>query len=285
VWKSGVWNASTWYWNFGDGTTSTIQNPTHTYSSAGNYNVKLVVGCPKDSVSKTIAVTGACSITVTAAALNICSGGCTTVTSTGSGGTGLYTYSWNTGATAQSISACPISTTTYTVKITDAGGATATTTSTVTVNPAVTVTTTGTTPCNGINSSIIAAVAGGSSSFTYSWSNGLTAITNSLTSQISNLTSGSYSVTVTDVNGCTATVSAFIYPPLTALYIKGTANCADCGCKEWVMLTASGGTQPYSYLWPSGYDKRYQNELCPGPYTINITDTNGCSVKVVVSAP
>jgi hypothetical protein len=81
------------------------------------------------------------------------------------------------------------------------------------------------------------------------------------------------------VTPCTATCT------LIGQYIKGTANCAGCGCKEWIMVTASDGTTPYTYAWPGGYDKRYQNKLCPGNYTIMVTDKNGCSVNVSVNAP
>ncbi|MBI2270633.1 MAG: hypothetical protein HYU69_09810 [Bacteroidetes bacterium] len=51
------------------------------------------------------------------------------------------------------------------------------------------------------------------------------------------------------------------------------------------MITASGGTSPYSYSWPNGYTRRYQNKLCPGNYTVKVIDKNGCSVNVMVSAP
>ncbi|MBI2270668.1 MAG: SBBP repeat-containing protein [Bacteroidetes bacterium] len=72
---------------------------------------------------------------------------------------------------------------------------------------------------------------------------------------------------------------------LVAKFTKGTANCTGCGCKEWIMVNATGGTNPYTYLWPDGYDKRYKNHLCSGNYSINITDKNGCSVNVNLTAP
>ncbi|MBI2268827.1 MAG: SBBP repeat-containing protein [Bacteroidetes bacterium] len=72
---------------------------------------------------------------------------------------------------------------------------------------------------------------------------------------------------------------------LVGQFTKGTANCAGCGCKEWIMINATGGTNPYIYTWPDGYDKRYKNQLCPGNYTIKIKDKNGCSIDVNLSAP
>jgi PKD repeat protein len=260
----------------------------YTFLTAGSYTVQHSVtfsGC-STSISSTVTVsTCAGGPNVTATSSTVCPGSCTAVTSSGTGGSGNYTYSWSTGETTQNINPCPASTTTYTVKITDAGGNTGTATATVTVNPAITVTATAILNCGTNSGNVTAAVTGGSSSFTYSWSNGVTTITSSTASQISNLTSNTYSITVTDSKGCTASSSAIIDPPFSAQYIKGTAACAGCGCKEWIMVTPFNGRAPYSYSWPGGYDKRYLNRLCPGSYTINVTDKNGCTADVVVSTP
>ncbi|MBI2270019.1 MAG: SBBP repeat-containing protein [Bacteroidetes bacterium] len=135
----------------------------------------------------------------------------------------------------------------------------------------------------GTNGSAIASATGGISTLTYSWSNGTTGQT------ATGLAAGNYTVTVTDANSCTITATAtatIISPPsLTGQFTKATANCSGCGCKEWIMITASGGTSPYTYTWPDGYDKRYKNHLCPGAYTINIKDKNGCSIDVSLTAP
>ncbi|MBI2269335.1 MAG: SBBP repeat-containing protein [Bacteroidetes bacterium] len=75
---------------------------------------------------------------------------------------------------------------------------------------------------------------------------------------------------------------------LNAQFVKGTSNCPDCktnGCKEWIMVTGKDGTEPYSYQWPDGYDKRYRNGLCPGAYNVKVTDKSGCSVNVNLTAP
>ncbi|MBI2271759.1 MAG: SBBP repeat-containing protein [Bacteroidetes bacterium] len=80
------------------------------------------------------------------------------------------------------------------------------------------------------------------------------------------------------INSCTAC-------NLSGQFTKGAANCIGCGCKEWIMITASGGTNPYTYSWSNGYTKRYENSLCPGTYTINIKDNNGCSININVTSP
>ncbi|MCC6690925.1 MAG: hypothetical protein IT235_05275 [Bacteroidia bacterium] len=258
----------------------------YTFLTAGTYTVAHTVsdGTCSNTLSKTIVVVD-CSAgpSITAAGTSVCPGSCATVTSSATGGTQPYTYSWNTGSTTQNINPCPTSTTTYTVKVTDGGGATATSTAVVTVNPAVTVTATSTNiTCNGTaTGSVTATPGGGTPAFNYVWSNGIT------TSTETNLAVGNYTVTVIDSKGCTAVSTTTITAPtaLIGQYTKGTANCSNCGCKEWIMLNATGGTSPYSFTWPDGYDKRYKNALCPGIYNVIVTDNNGCKTTVKVNAP
>jgi hypothetical protein len=259
----------------------------YTFSSAGTYSVTHTVsdGTCTNTVTQNITVANCNGPSVTATANSFCVGSCASVTASPLGGALPYIYSWSTGETTQNINPCPVSTTTYTVKVTDAGGFTATAVATATINPAISITATAILNC-GVNSgSVTAMITGGSSNYTYSWSNGITTATSSLTSNISNLPANTYSVTVTDSKGCSTSSSAVIDPPFAAEYIKGTASCTGCGCKEWIMLAPSNGRAPYLYSWPGGYDKRYQNKLCPGNYIVKVTDKNGCSVNVVVNAP
>ncbi|MBI2270037.1 MAG: PKD domain-containing protein [Bacteroidetes bacterium] len=81
--------------------------------------------------------------------------------------------------------------------------------------------------------------------YTYSWNGGVSGST------VSGLSAGNYTVTVMGSKGCTSTSTATIIPPppLIGQLTKGTANCNGCGCKEWLMITASGRTSPYSYSW------------------------------------
>jgi hypothetical protein len=285
--NTGSTGTYSWVINAPANVSGTTNNFSYTFLTGGTYTITHTVasgGCTNTQKADLYVIN--CSApTVTASANSICSGSCATVTSNPSGGSSPYTYSWSTGATSQNITQCPASTTTYTVKITDGVGATVTTAATVIVNPAVSVTTTAILNCGPSSGTITASVTGGSSSFTYSWSNGVSSITSSLTSNISNLPSNTYSVTVTDSKGCSAASSAIIDPPFGAQYIKGTANCVGCGCMEWIMINPFNGRAPYTYTWPGGYDKRYLNKLCPGNYTINVTDKNGCTINVVVNAP
>ncbi|MBI2272128.1 MAG: SBBP repeat-containing protein [Bacteroidetes bacterium] len=269
---------------------NTTLNSTSTTNTAnglcpGTYTVTVTSNCNQTQTT-TFAITGTTcgGITATATSAVTCPGtACPPLTSSGVSGTTPYTYLWSTGASTQNINPCPLSNTTYTVTITDAVGSTATATASVSINPLITITITPTnTTCNETtNGSAQTSTAGGTAPYTYSWSNGGT------TSQISNLISQTYTVTVTDSKGCTTVSTAAITspPPLSGLFTKGTANCTGCGCKEWVMVSSSGGTSPYSYFWPDGYLNRYKNQLCPGSYLINIKDKNGCSLNINLTTP
>ncbi|MBI2270642.1 MAG: SBBP repeat-containing protein [Bacteroidetes bacterium] len=148
---------------------------------------------------------------------------------------------------------------------------------------APTVTATSSSICSGSCAAVTSNPVGGTTPYVYAWSNG------SSTQNINPcpaLTT-TYTLTVTDAGGKTATTTAtvIVSPPLVGQFTKGTASCTGCGCKEWIMVNAAGGTSPYSYSWPDSYSKRYKNNLCPGSYTINIKDKNGCSINITVSAP
>ncbi|MBI2269050.1 MAG: SprB repeat-containing protein [Bacteroidetes bacterium] len=257
----------------------------YTFLTAGTYTItqRNTDGTCWAVVTSTVTVVNCSGTIVTATGSSVCSGSCASVTSSASNGTGPYTYLWNTGATTQNINPCPASTTTYTVTISDNTGATATSTAIATINPTVTATTTPTniTCDGGTNGSVLATGSNGTLPYTYSWSNGFSG------SSVSGLSSGIYSVSITDSKGCTATsVATILSPPaLLGQFSKGTANCTACGCKQWLLVSATGGTSPYSYTWPDGYVKRYKNQLCPGAYNIQITDKNGCNIYVLVNAP
>ncbi|MBI2269531.1 MAG: SBBP repeat-containing protein [Bacteroidetes bacterium] len=272
-------------WSNGSSTVNST-NSSNTISGLcpGTYTVTATSNCNQSkTASFTITGTACGSITATAIGATICPGTCATVTSNGSSGTGPYTYLWSNGSTMQSINLCPSSNTLYTVTVTDNTGVTATSTALVTVNPSVSVSITPTNiNCSGASTGSATAAGGsGTPAYTYSWSNLVSG------SSVSGLGAGSYTVTVTDSKGCSSTSTTIIVSPpaLTGEFAKGTATCTGCGCKEWLMVNATGGTSPYSYTWPDGYINRYKNQLCPGTYSVNIKDKNGCSVNVNLTTP
>ncbi|MCC6691395.1 MAG: SprB repeat-containing protein [Bacteroidia bacterium] len=207
-----------------------------------------------------------------------------TATVTVSGGTAPYSYTWSNGSTNTTINVSPG---TYTVTVSDGScGNFQSSTATVTIGNSgglvINSVTQTTGLCAGGAASATAFVSGGNPDYTYFWN------PSAQTTQTAiGLTQGNYTVSVTDKNGCTTTGTvAIISPPaLLAQYTKGTANCSNCGCKEWIMVTGINGTPPYNYQWSDGYDKRYKNALCPGAYNVIVTDNNGCKTTVKVNAP
>ncbi len=116
------------------------------------------------------------------------------------------------------------------------------------------------------------AATGGLSPYTYSWApSGGTNLT------ATGLSGGSYTITVTDNNGCTATASVTITQPMLTITIASTtgANCSSAGSAT--ANAATGGTAPYTYSWsPIGGTNLTANGLSAGSYTITATDKNGC---------
>ena len=117
-------------------------------------------------------------------------------------------------------------------------------------------------------------MTGGQAPFIYTWSNSAT------TQDLSGIGAGNYSVTVTDVNGCTATTSATVTQP-TQLQIS-SVNPSDISCfgafNGSIDLTVSGGTPTYTYIWSDGHTDEDITGLGPGMFYVTVTDANGCSV-------
>ncbi|WP_242086304.1 HYR domain-containing protein [Aestuariivivens sediminis] len=198
------------------------------------------------------------------------------------GGTEPYTYAWSNGQTTQT--ATNLGAGTYTVIVTDANGCTDSDSVTLTDPPLLTASATSTEPlCYGdSNGTALVTPAGGTPGYTYLWSDGQT------TQQASGLASGSYSVTVTDANNCTATASVTIGQPnaLAASTSKTNVNCYGAG-DGTATITVTYGTPPYTYLWSDSQTNQTAINLSPGTYNVVATDANGCQISrnVTITQP
>jgi gliding motility-associated-like protein len=188
------------------------------------------------------------------------------------GGTAAYTYLWNTGATTEDVSA--IGAGTYSVLITDANGCTATDTIILTQPAAIQVSSSvQDVPCNGFATGAIdLSVNGGVAAYTYAWSNSATS------EDISGLPAGTYSVTVTDLNGCAQTYSVTVNQQ-SPLVLAGTASDPSCygDLNGGVSLTVTGGTPAYSFTWSNGSTAQDLTGAGTGSYTVVVTDMNQCT--------
>ncbi len=189
------------------------------------------------------------------------------------GGTTPYNYVWNNGQTTQDLA--NVSGGTYTVVIYDANGCSITNSTVVTEPAPITISVAKTDVlCNGaVTGAIDITVNGGTPVITYAWSNG--AVTEDLTA----LAAGTYSVTITDGNGCTASASVVITQP-AGLVLNATPVNVGCngGANGSVDITVQGGVFPYTFAWSNGAVTEDINGLSGGTYGVTITDANGCTL-------
>ena len=135
--------------------------------------------------------------------------------------------------------------------------------------------------CSAGTGSAQASETNGLGPFVYSWSP-----TRQTTALATGLTAGSYTVTITDSNGCSATadVSLTEPPPIVAITSFTAATCANNN--GIVSVTASGGATPYTYLWnPGGNTNARVTGLSGGTYTVTVSDANGCTTTAAVNVP
>ena len=224
-------------------------------------------------------IMGPCSpFNVTTSQTNVTCNGASNGTASVSIAGGPYTYSWNTNPVQNTATATNLSAGTYSVVITKAPGCQEVRTFTITQPAAVSGTTVVTNvACNGASTGAINLTpTGGVGPYTFNWGNGIT------TEDRTNLPAGSYSVTITDANGCTTTLSNIIITHMTA--VSGTLAVTNVTCNGAstgaINLTPTGGTAPYTYNWGNGITTEDRTGLAAGSYSVTITDANGCAATL-----
>ncbi len=200
------------------------------------------------------------------------------------GGVAPYTYSWSTGTTVEDISSLPGGM--YFITVTDDNGCTVVEDFTINEPVVLTISTSITSNYNGYNISCIGATdgsvtatpAGGTAPFSYLWNDGQTAAT------LTNVGAGTYTVTVTDNNGCTENANITLSNPpqiivttsITSNYLGEDISCFG-GSDGSANANASNGVGSYTYTWSNGSNGATLSNVAAGTYTVTATDENGCT--------
>jgi gliding motility-associated-like protein len=189
------------------------------------------------------------------------------------GGTIIYT--WSNGSSDEDIDSLPAGE--YTLSLMDTNGCVLVIKDTVfgPASPLTAFITTQNVLCYGdTNGFIDLQVSGGTLPYTFSWDNGST------DEDIDSLLAGTYSVVVTDSNGCQVNGSATITAPVLPLSGVLTSQDINCGGDSTgtISVAAGGGTPGYTFSWSNGSTSAQLINQLAGIYTVTVTDTNNCQL-------
>lgn len=136
---------------------------------------------------------------------------------------------------------------------------------------------------NSANGAIALTVFGGTPEYSYLWSN------MAITRDISGLAGGTYTVTLTDGNGCMLIETIPLPAPLPLQIVLDSTQNVSCngGADGYLKVSATGGTSPYRFIWNDGSTAPVRSNLSTGFYTVTVSDFRGCqAVRVIfVSQP
>jgi len=196
------------------------------------------------------------------------------ISSTISGGAAPAMYTWTgpNGFTASSADISGLAAGTYCLNVTDANGCTAQQCLDVFAPAQLGASATAVAAdCGTTNGSADLTVSGGSAPFVYAWDNGIS------TEDLSNVAPGTFNVTVTDANGCTASTVAVVNGS-SGVNVDAQLNTVVCyGTSEGsIDLTVSNGTLPYAFNWSNGLSSEDLTDVAAGAYSVTITDGSGC---------
>jgi gliding motility-associated-like protein len=247
----------------------------------GNYSAQITDGngCFVNA-SETILEPGVLSAFIEITSPNCMSSSDGAIDLTVSGGNAPYSFEWSTGQTTEDVSG--IQAGGFSVLVSDANGCVTQPSPLIfpVSQPMNLVATTLVSDYNGFgvscngstDGSIDLTVEGGTMPYSYSWSN------NENIEDLSVLSAGSYSVSVTDAHGCATQTTAVISEPAT-LVSSSVKKDSDCNgiATGTINLTVSGGAGTYVFDWSNGLSTEDILNIGPGNYSVTITDKNGCT--------
>jgi hypothetical protein len=280
--------AATFAWTGPNGFTSNLQNPS--VNAAGQYvltTTNPANGCTS-SANATVALNNTPPTASAATPGNLnCNTSQLQLNGTGSSQGANFTYQWTTtngnivsGGNTLTPLIDAVGTYNLLVSNTD-NGCTSTASTNVAQSAAVTAAIGSQTnvSCNGAsNGAATATPGGGNGTYNFAWSNGAT------TASVSNVAAGTYLVTVTDGENCTASSAVTItQPDLLVVNASATAQTSNGINDGTATANPTGGTSGYAYLWSNSATNQTINDLAPGNYTVTVTDQNGCTAVQTVT--
>ena len=250
---------------------------------AGTYSVTVTDshGCSTTSSSTVNSNNVAFTVTPTNGTTS-CGSNTGTVSVAASAGTFPYTYLWANASTGSNLTGLGAGS--YDVTVTDAHGCTTSAAAAVATpgGPTATDTVTNLSCYNNNSGKIAVTVSGGATPINYLWSNAATTVS------LTGIAAATYTLTITDHNNCSFEVSATLSQPTAIFDSVSTTEVTCYGLSNGAaMVTASGGTQPYTYAWLSGPSTQPITGVAAGTYKAVITDGNGCvdTATAVINQP
>ncbi|MBL4577506.1 MAG: hypothetical protein JKX74_03480, partial [Flavobacteriales bacterium] len=269
----------TYLWDVSAGSQATT---TASNLGAGTYSVTVTDAnncTTTDSITVIEGGGGNITVNITFTQNIDCFGDCDGIASVvPTGGTAPYTYVWNDPAAQSNNTAISLCVGTYTVFVTDIAGDTGSVSATITDFPEILLSLTSVDAnCGAPDGSATATASGGAAGFVYLW-NDPAAQTSSVAT---GLIPGSYIVTVTDANGCTANDTSVVgnAGSITASINFNTTLDCNGDCDALATASVTGGTAPHTYLWddPLAQTNTTAVDLCAGTYVVRIDDAGGCT--------
>jgi len=259
-------------WNSG-ATTQDLSN-----IPVGNYTCTIIdnEGCIVIAEADVINNAGTLSLDNYALTNETCANADGEIDITVSGDNAPFNFLWSNGANTEDLTG--LSAGEYSCLITDNAGCSITT-NTFVINDF-----SGTLSINNISvideqcedgtGSIDLSISGGTEPISYNWSNGEN------TEDISGLSAGTYTYTVTDNENCSLTGNVVVQNNIGTLnldsYLKTDESCNQGNGS--IDISVSGGTTPYTYSWNSGQTEEDIYNLDEGVYQVTITDNNNCQI-------
>jgi gliding motility-associated-like protein len=264
--------AETWFWDFNDGNTSSTQSPTHAFSSAGVYNIKLVTGnscSANDTATQQVTIIEALIASTDETCAGLSDGSATVTVNP----VGAYNYSWNTVPVQTTANAINLASGNYTVDISGTDVCSNTASVFIDITPSVfnPGTTAVATSCPGVNDGMAIISAGNNFQYSYSWNT----IPVQTTDTAFNLAPGTYDVSVTGPGICTAALFSVVVD-------EGQNGIPEYFLGDDTSTCTGNPIQLYagiysSYLWDDGSDSSYRIVNMPGIYFAQVVTSAGCT--------